>query len=225
MITTALIFAAGRGERLRPLTDHLPKALCRVHGIPLIEHHVARLAQSGFTRIVINHAYLGGQIRRLLQKGQRYGIEIIYSPEPPGALETGGAIIQALPFLGTSPFLTLSADIFTDYPFAQMHLPEHASAHLVLAPVPPYLSKGDFTLNDSGWVAHTTHPPYTFGNLACFHPALFQNERLRRVPLGPFLKKLVQQQKVSGEVYRGTWINVGSLEQLLECELTPSLRD
>ncbi|MCX7116055.1 MAG: nucleotidyltransferase family protein [Gammaproteobacteria bacterium] len=215
---TALIFAAGRGERLRPLTDRMPKPMCLVKGMPLIEHHVRRLAAAGFTHVVINHAHLGGQIRQHLQQGAQFGIRITYSPEPPGALETAGAIIQALPFLGDAPFLTLSADLFTDYPFEHIELHPNYPAHLVLAPTSESIPKGDFGLNTQALVCN--HPQrYTFGNIACFHPRLFQNLPRRRYPLGPLLRQWADAQWLTGEVYHGQWINIGSLAQLERANL------
>ncbi|MBY0377209.1 MAG: NTP transferase domain-containing protein, partial [Gammaproteobacteria bacterium] len=121
---TAMILAAGRGDRLKPLTEKQPKAMCLVQQKPLIEHHVARLAELGFERIVINHAYLGSQIRRHLGTGSKWGIEICYAPEPPGGLETGGGIYNALPLLGKQPFVTVNADVFTDFNFRMLHLAE-----------------------------------------------------------------------------------------------------
>lgn len=144
---TAMILAAGRGERLKPLTKTCPKAMCRVQGMPLIEYHVANLAAAGFQKIVINHAYLGSQIRHHLQDGRRWGVEICYSPEPPGGLETGGGIINALPLLGNAPFITVNADIYTNFNFASIHLPKESLAHLILVDNPAHNSRGDFGLN------------------------------------------------------------------------------
>lgn len=213
MIQTALIFAAGRGERLRPLTDRLPKALCLVNGIPLIEYHVTALSQAGFTHIIINHAYLGDQIRRHLKNGAHFGLDITYSPEPPGALETGGAIIQALPQLGNEPFLTISADLFTTFPFHTLRLQLPYMAHLVLAPTSPTIPIGDFGLDAKGRV-YLQPPAYTFGNIACFDPQLFHDLPLARLPLGRLLKQWIAQQKVTGELFHGAWHNIGSYTEL-----------
>ena len=133
---TALIFAAGRGERLRPLTDTCPKALLPIHGTPLIEYPIQHLATAGFKRIVINLSHLGDMIRQAVGNGSRWNIDIVYSKEPPGALETGGAIIHARHLLGKDPFATVNADILTDYPFSRLSLPKGKLIHLVLVPQP-----------------------------------------------------------------------------------------
>jgi N-acetyl-alpha-D-muramate 1-phosphate uridylyltransferase len=218
MIKTALIFAAGRGERLRPLTDLLPKPMCQVGGIPLIEHLVRQLAQAGITHIVVNHAYLGSHIRRHLGNGLAFNLDISYSPEPPGALETGGGIIQALPLLGADPFLTVSADIFTNYPFANLTLRKCYQAHLVLVPKQTHTPNGDFGLNAEHLI--TNNPKtHTFGNIACFHPSLFKDRHLRRFRLADFLRPLAEAQMISGEVYNGTWLDTGSIERLKQAEI------
>ena len=143
---TAMILAAGRGERLKPLSALYPKAMCPLNQIPLIEHHVINLAKAGFTKLIINHAYLGDKIRHYLQHGKQFGVEIIYSPEPPGGLETGGGIVNALSLLGKEPFITVNADIYTHYDFASIQLPKHSLAHLVFVNNPPHKEKGDFGL-------------------------------------------------------------------------------
>src|ERR1700733_9166577 len=131
-MNTAMILAAGRGERLRPLTECYPKALCIVKGKPLIEHHIINLAQAGFEKIVVNHAYHGSQIRHYLGDGRNWGVDIIYSPEPPGGLETGGGIIQALPFFNNKPFITVNADVYTDYDFKEIRMAKVDYLHLIL---------------------------------------------------------------------------------------------
>lgn len=211
---TAMILAAGRGERLRPLTDLIPKALCKVHGIPLIEYHVANLAKAGFNRIVINHAYLGGQIRRQLGNGERWGIEICYTPEPPGALETGGGIFNALPLLGNEPFVTVSADIFTDFDFTTLALPAQSGVHLILIDKPDYQSKADFGLSSTG-LLDNTHRQYTFANIACFRPELFHDLKPGRYSVTPLLRQLANEGRATGEVYTGIWIDTGSPQRLL----------
>lgn len=215
---TAIIFAAGRGERLRPLTDRICKAMCLINGIPLIEYHVRRLAEAGFKHLVINHAYLGSQIRRHLQDGKRFGVNISYSPEPPGALETGGAICQALPLLGQDPFIAISADIFTDFPFEKLSLPEGKACHLVLAPTCDYIPKGDFGLSSHHLVTNNPRT-HTYANIACFHPRVFQSSPLRRFQLNTLLRSLVEQEQATGEIYTGQWINIGAKAQLSAAEL------
>lgn len=213
MLKTAMIFAAGRGERLRPLTDHVCKAMCPVKGIPLIEHHVRNLADAGIRNIIINHAYLGSQIYQHLQNGKRFGVQITYSAEPPGALETEGGIVQALSLLGRAPFIALSADIFTDFPFERLLLPTGSPAHLVLTPLSEDIPKGDFSLSDDGVIknAPCTH---TYANIGCFDPSIFQVTPLRRAKLGKVLRTLIENHRVTGEIYTGQWINIGNMAQL-----------
>lgn len=210
---TAMILAAGRGERLRPLTDNRPKALCTVQGIPLIEYHVIHLARAGIRHIVINHAYLGGQIRQHLKNGARFGVNIEYAPEPPGGLETGGGVVNALPLLGDEPFLTVNADILTDYDFSTLALPTHRQAHLVLTPKPEYSQTGDFGLSEDGLLLNESKP-YTFTGIACFRPELFQTQRWGRFSLTPLLRQLANQQQASAEVFFGRWFDIGSLARL-----------
>lgn len=210
---TAMILAAGRGERLRPLTDITPKALCKVHNIPLIEYHVANLAQAGFERLVINHAWLGGQIRQQLGHGARWGVEICYAPEPPGGLETGGGIVNALPLLGDQPFLTVNADIYTDYDFKKLALPETSSVHLVLINTPTYLPQGDFGLSSDNRVDNNNRH-YTFAGIAYYRPTVFNHCRPGRYSVTPLLRQLAMDDQVMGTVYAGKWIDIGSSERL-----------
>ena len=210
---TALIFAAGRGERLRPITDAKPKALCTVHDIPLIEHHIVNLVAAGFERLIINHAYLGGQIRRHLSNGARWGIEIDYSPEPPGALETGGGIVNALPLLGKNPFITVNADIFCDYPFAALNCPENSLVHLVLVNKPAYSPQGDFGLSETHELDNNKRD-FTFSGIACYRPELFQNHKPGRYSVTPLLRQLAINKQATGEMYSGVWFDIGSPERL-----------
>lgn len=211
---TAMILAAGRGERLRPITDLRPKALCTVHNIPLIEYHVINLAAAGFERLIINHAYLGGQIRQHLGKGAPWGIEIYYSPEPPGGLETAGGIVNALPLLGDQPFISVNADIFTDYDFALLHLPAKSLAHLVLVNKLAYMKQGDFGLSKSGRLDNNSRE-YTYAGMACYHPELFRNKERGRYSLTPLLRQLAVNQQATGEIYEGTYFDIGSPDRLL----------
>ena len=210
---TAMILAAGRGERLRPLTDLTPKALCKVHKIPLIEYHVSNLAQAGFTRLIINHAWLGGQIRQHLGNGARWGVEICYAPEPPGGLETGGGIVNALPLLGNQPFLTVNADIYTDYDFATLSLPAESRAHLILINKPVYLQQGDFGLSSAS-IVNNDDKQYTFAGIACYRPDLFYHLKPGRYSVTPMLRLLAIKGLLTGEVYAGKWIDIGSPERL-----------
>jgi MurNAc alpha-1-phosphate uridylyltransferase len=215
---TAVIFAAGRGERMKPLSRQIPKALSIVHGAPLIEHHLRRLATAGFERVVINHAYLGGKIRQCLGFGERFGLDICYSPEPPGALESGGGLVNALPLLGDAPFITLNADILTDYPFAALKPPRDKHAHLVIVRTSPG-NKADFGLSATGELMNSdcTH---TFAGIACYHPQSLKHLKPGRYSIVPELRRWIAQGKVSCEVYTGTWRNIETPQQWQEvCQL------
>lgn len=223
----AMILAAGRGERLRPITDSRPKALCTVHNVPLIEYHVDRLAAAGFERLVINHAYLGGQIRHHLGTGERFGVEICYSPEPPGGLETGGGIFNALHLLGKEPFLTVNADIVTDFNFDLLKLPSNSIAHLVLIDKPSYLQKADFGLSKDARLENI-NPKYTFPGIACYDPEFFKGCKIGRYSLTPMLRQYAEGGRITGELYTGKWLDIGSPERLAlaneESKLVGTLR-
>jgi MurNAc alpha-1-phosphate uridylyltransferase len=217
-MNTAMILAAGRGERLKPLTNSIPKALCKVHHIPLIEYHVINLSRAGFKHIVINHAYLGGQIRQHLGLGERFGTRISYAPEPPGGLETGGGIVNALPLLGKKPFVTVNADIFTDFPFANLSLRPQSLLHLVLVPKPSYAESGDFGFSDTGEPLNTERE-YTFPGIACYDPMLFKGMKLGRFSVTPILRKMVTDKAATAEVYLGKWLDIGTSERLAKANL------
>ena len=210
---TAMILAAGRGERLKPLTEKSPKAMCLVGQRPLIEHHVDKLAGSGFERIIINHAYLGSAIRRHFGKGNKWGVEICYSPEPPGGLETGGGIYSALSLLGEKPFVTVNADVFTDYDFSSLTLSEGKMVNLVLVNNPEHNNKGDFDLIDQGQLSNQ-NKRYTFAGIACYHPQAFHQSQIGRYSVTPLLHELVSKQLATGELYQGLWVDIGSAERL-----------
>lgn len=222
----AMILAAGRGERLRPLTDTTPKPLLDVGGEPLIGWHLQRLAAAGIREVVINHAWLGGQIEARLGDGSAYGLHIAYSPENPQALETAGGIAQALPLLGDVPFILLSADIFTAYDFRllraageQLQAEPERLAHLVMVDNPPYHPAGDFALQ-AGRIVPDGLPRLCYGNLAVCRPALVAGV----VPgtaakLGPLLKQHGQAGRISGEHFAGLWINVGTEADLAQARL------
>jgi N-acetyl-alpha-D-muramate 1-phosphate uridylyltransferase len=209
----AMILAAGRGERLRPLTDHTPKPLLRVRGKPLIEHHVERLAHAGIERIVINLAWLGSMIRNYLGDGSRYGVTIRYSDEQPRPLETAGGVFRALPYLGPGAFLVVNGDIFTDYPFAQAVLAPDRDAHLVLVPNPPQHAAGDF-----GWEQGLALPSapvqYTFAGIAVYRARFFTDCVDGVFPLKPLLLRSMAARRCSAELYPGLWEDVGTAERL-----------
>jgi MurNAc alpha-1-phosphate uridylyltransferase len=213
-MSVAMILAAGRGERLKPLTEMSPKALCMVKGKPLIEHHIINLAQAGFRQIVINHAYLGGQIRQYLGNGSRWGVEICYSPEPPGGLETGGGIVQALPLLGNQPFITVNADIYTDFDFKQIQLEHVAYLHLILINKnPAFLHHGDFGLIN-GTQPTNSACDYTFAGIACYHPQIFAQCTPGRYSVTPLIRNYVEQNKATASLHQGFWFDIGSVERL-----------
>ncbi len=209
-----MILAAGRGERMRPLTDCTPKPLLPVAGQPLIEHHIEALAQAGFKELVINHAHLGGQIEAALGDGQRWNINILYSPEPSGALETGGGIFKALPLLGDAPFVVINGDIWTDYDLAHLIPPKHELAHLVLVDNPAHNPEGDFLLSRDGLCSDGAGKRLTFSGIGIYHPALFAACKPGAFPLAPVLKAAMAQGRVSGEHYTGRWVDVGTPQRL-----------
>ncbi len=212
----AMILAAGRGERMRPLTDKLPKPLLPVLGKPLIVHHIERLAAAGFRDLVINHAYLGAMIETTLGGGDRWGVRIQYSAEGQ-ALETGGGIHRALPLLGPAPFLVVNGDVWTDFDFTGLRLADPELAHLVLVPNPPQHPKGDFRLNQ-GRVEEGPGECLTFSGIGVYRSGLFEECQAGAFPLAPLLRKAMGAGRVSGERHEGYWIDVGTPERLRELE-------
>ena len=209
----AMLLAAGRGERMRPLTDHTPKPLLRVAGQTLIEHHIEALARAGIHELVVNHAHLGAQLIAALADGSDYGVHIVYSAEPPGALETGGGIFNALPLLGESPFLVVNADIWTDFDFASLPHHPQSLAHLVLVDNPAHHPQGDFAL-ENGWVCADGPERLTFSGIGVYHPALFTGSPPAPFPLAPLLRRAMAAGEVSGERYAGAWFDIGTPERL-----------
>ncbi|MBT8062435.1 MAG: nucleotidyltransferase family protein [Xanthomonadales bacterium] len=209
----AMILSAGRGERLRPLTDTTPKPLVEVAGKPLLFYHLERLAGAGFREIVINLAHLGKQITDAVGDGSRWGLNVHYSQEPDGALETGGGIAQARPLLGTAPFLVVNGDIWTDFPFIRLRAVKCDFAHLVLVPVPPGKNDGDFHL-DGARVRNSGSPSHTFSGISVYHPRLFESAPGGRWSIVPLLRETVDRQFVSGELYNGRWHDTGTPESL-----------
>jgi len=212
----ALILAAGRGERLRPLTDHAPKPLLEAGGRPLIEHTIIALARAGFTGLVVNLAHLGGQIQSCLGDGSRLGVAIAYSHEGEEALETGGGIHHALPLLGEGPFLVVNGDLATDYPFARLHARPEGLAHLVLVENPAHHPRGDFALQGDGTLSATGEPRHTFSGIGVYRPELFAACQPGKFPLAPLLREAMPKGLVSGELYQGFWMDIGTLGRLQE---------
>jgi MurNAc alpha-1-phosphate uridylyltransferase len=209
----AMILAAGRGERLRPLTDTTPKPLLEAGGRSLIEHHLAALAATGFREVVINLAHLGEQIRDTLGNGSGWGLNIHYSAEPPGALGTGGGIKQALPLLGESPFAVINGDLFTGYPLARLRAIKCEHAHLVLVPNPAHNPAGDFALR-GGYVMADGQPRHTFSGISVYHPRFFEAAGDGSFPVVPMLRTAMLKHQVTGEFYTGAWHDIGTLERL-----------
>jgi MurNAc alpha-1-phosphate uridylyltransferase len=209
----AMILAAGRGERMRPLTDTTPKPLLRIGGQTLIEHHVYALAQAGITGLVINHAWLGDQIVKALGDGSAYGVEIAYSPESGSALETGGGILNALPLLGSDPFIVVNADIWTGFPFAGLPSEPDGLAHLVMVNNPEHHQQGDFSLS-AGKLAQTGPAMLTFGGIGVYRPELFSGCSAGAFPLAPILRRAMDAGQVSGEHFTGSWFDIGTPERL-----------
>lgn len=223
----AMILAAGRGERMRPLTDALPKPLLRAGGKSLIEYHLENLARAGFVDVVINHAHLGQMIEAALGDGERYGVDIRYSREP-AALETAGGIAQALTILqagsrnGEQPFVTVNADIYCEIDFSMLlpvlkHMqanPDEDLAHLVLVDNPAQHASGDFVL-DSGRIALSGKDNLTFSGIGVYQPGLFKDVVPGTVAkLAPLLRQAIAAGKVSGQYYRGRWVDVGTPARL-----------
>ena len=214
----AMILAAGKGERLRPLTLHTPKPLVRAAGVPLIEYHVRALAAAGFTELVINHAWLGQQIEDYLGDGSRFGVRIAYSAEGE-PLETGGGIFQALPLLGDQPFALINGDVFTDYSFAELRKPLAGLAHLVLVANPGHHVGGYFHLQgDQVSDAQANQVSLTYSGIAVLSPALFADCRPGAFKLAPLLRAAMAAGQVSGEQFSGCWVDVGTHERLADVE-------
>ena len=216
-----MLLAAGRGERMRPLTDHTPKPLLPVAGKPLIVWHLERLASAGFRDVVINHAHLGDQIEALLDDGAAWGLSISYSAEPPGALETAGGIVQALPLLGDEPFLVINSDIWCDWDVGRAHsaLAAHDLAHLVLVPNPGHNAKGDFALAD-GRIASEGESRLTFAGIGVYRCELFTGlEAGKPAKLAPLLRTAMGENRVGGELHSGRWVDVGTPERLAELDV------
>lgn len=208
-----MILAAGRGERLRPLTDHTPKPLLRVRGKPLIVYHIEALVRAGVRRLVINLGHLGGQIRACLGDGRRYAAEIQYSNEGEHALETAGGIIRALPLLGDAPFMVVNADVYTDFDFKGLARAPRADAHLILVDNPPHHPRGDFKLID-GRIAPGAGKRLTYSGIGLYHPRLFHNLAPGKRPLAPLLRAAARRGRLSGEFFAGSWHDIGARDRL-----------
>ncbi len=228
----AMILAAGRGERMRPLTDHTPKPLLKVGGKPLIVWHLERLAKAGFKQIVINHAHLGQQIEDALGSGAQWGVSIQYSPEKV-ALETAGGIANALDLLGEKPFLVVNGDIYTDFDFKNIALEanqdtasggiKNVLAHLVLIDNPPQHPNGDFAIDflnqNHGMLRHTGGKMLTFSGIGVYHPSLFAEvTKGEAAKLAPLLRKAIDNNAASAQYYQGVWHDIGTPGRLKQLD-------
>lgn len=218
----AMILAAGRGERLRPLTDTTPKPLLKINGKCLIEYHLINLQQAGFKEVVINVAWLGSQIMQRLGKGEKYQLNIRYSNEGRQALETGGGIANALGLLGDDPFLLVNGDICTDYPFRQLANFQLADmAHLVLVKNPEHNPQGDFSIN-RGRLQLAGNNKFTYSGLGIYKKDFFLEaldaSKTGKFPLAPIIKKYISADKISGELYSGQWMDIGTQQRLDEMD-------
>lgn len=209
-----MLLAAGRGERLRPITDTLPKPLVEVAGKPLIVYHLEALARAEVRDVVINLSWLGEKIRASLGDGSRYGVRIAYSEEGPVPLEAGGGIHRALPLLGPDPFLVVNSDVWTDMDFSRVPtLEEGAEARLLLAPNPPHHPRGDFGL-EGDFVVEREAGRFTYTGVGLYRPEFFAGCAPGKFPLLPLLRRAIAARRLRGEVYRGEWLDIGSPERL-----------
>jgi len=211
----AMLLAAGRGERLRPLTDSLPKALVEVHGVSLLERHLGALKSAGVETVVVNLGWHGEQIVERIGSGSAFGLNVVYSPEGENILETGGGIQRALPMLGSDPFLVINADTFTDMPPPTEALDASDLAHLVLVPTPSDKDNGDFDLK-AGRVRNSNLAEYTFSGVAVYRPEFFAGCSPGRFSVAPMLRSAADADRLGGSVYAGLWRDVGTPERLAE---------
>lgn len=211
----AMILAAGRGERMRPLTDRTPKSMILAAGKPLIQYHVENLVAAGIDQLVINHAHLGGQIEDFLEDGSRFGARIRYSAETE-ALETGGGIFNALPLLGSNPFVVINADVWSDFPLKSLKQSKCQSAHLILVDNPGHNEQGDFNLLQGSICSEpqSGSQRLTFSGVSVLSPELFNDCKPGFFALLPVLQRAIEQDQVTGEYYRGPWFDIGTPQRL-----------
>jgi N-acetyl-alpha-D-muramate 1-phosphate uridylyltransferase len=209
----ALIFAAGKGERMRPLTNDLPKALLQVKGRALIDYHVSALAKIGVNQIVVNVAYLGEKIENHLGDGQKFGVPITYSREGIEPLETGGGMRHALAHLGDKPFIAVNADIYTDFDFSKLLAPLDGLAHLVMVPNPAQHPQGDFAMSN-GLLRVCGTPKYTFSGIGVYDPAIIASLPPGMFKLGPILREAMDFARLTAQLHEGVWNDIGTPERL-----------
>jgi len=216
MIRRAMIFAAGRGERMRPLSDSTPKPLLRVGEKMLIEHHIEKLAAIGVEEIVVNTSHLAEQFPAALGDGSRWGVSVRYSYEGEKPLETGGGIKHALPLLGDAPFIGVAADIVSDYDYAKLPAEPDGLAHLVMVPNPAFHPRGDFWLDGSRLNEAGVGERLTFSSIAVYRPELVASESAAAFKLLPHFQRAMREGHLSGERFDGYWANIGTPDQLRE---------
>ena len=210
----AMILAAGRGERMRPLTDHTPKPLLEVKGEPLIVHHIVKLAQLGFSEIIINIAHLGHKIEETLGDGSFWGVKIIYSDEQEeGALDSGGGIVKALPLLGEDTFLVVNGDVWCDYDFDPSFDLKDDLAHLILVVNPEHNPDGDFSLKKTR-VLNDGEEKLTFSGIGYYSPKLFDGLSYGKYGLAPLLREAIKKDRIGGTYYKGIWHDIGTPQRL-----------
>lgn len=218
----AMLLAAGRGKRMRPLTDTVPKPLLTVAGVSLIEHQLRALQSAGIVDVVINLGWLGEQIRQRLGDGSSYGVSITYSQEPEDAYDTGGGIVNALPLLGGDPFLVVNSDIWTDYDYRKLDGRPDSLGHIVLVDNPAHNPDGDFML-EGELVRPAGRQCLTFSGIGVYRAALFEGHGAGRYPLAPILRDAMKKDAITGEHFTGTWSDIGTPERLQALDLVQQL--
>ena len=211
-----MILAAGRGERMRPLTDSTPKPLLLAGDKSILQRTIEQLVAANYTDIVINTAHLGHQIREEIGTGEQWGASVAYSDEGKTGLETAGGIIKALPLLGKQPFLVVNGDIANNYDFSQLHSKEIDLAHLILIPNPEHHTEGDFYLSENGLLSIQGSAALTFSGIGVYSPELFNKSSLGKLKLAPILRQAMTNKRVSGEKFEGFWMDIGTPERLIE---------
>ena len=210
----AMILAAGRGERMRPLTDHTPKPLLMAGSKRLIEYHLFNLAKAGFKDVVINVAWLGQKIIDTIGKGEKYNLNIVYSNEGEQALETGGGIYNALPLLGDEPFLVINGDVWTDYSFKKLRdFSLQDKAHLILVNNPEHNPDGDFSIFNNRLIENASEK-YTFSGIGIYSADFFKGHNNGKFPLAPMIRQYISENKISGELFSGRWMDIGTQQRL-----------
>jgi MurNAc alpha-1-phosphate uridylyltransferase len=213
-----MILAAGRGERMRPLTNNTPKPLLKAAGKSLIVRTIEQLVSAGFSDLVINYAYLGKQIEMALGDGSQFGAKIRYSPEGENGLETAGGIIHALPMMDDKPFLVVNGDVATNFPFQKLKNQPVDLAHLVLVQNPEHHKLGDFYIDDSQYLSISNTPRFTFSGIGLYSPQFFRNAPKNSKKLAPLLRDAMLGNRVTGELFEGFWMDIGTPERLYSFE-------